>query len=1230
MILLANEKKKQKQALLIFLIIFLITLTFLLIVYGLKYLRSPESSQKTTKPNIQGLQLPPNPPKVPPILLEPQTPQEAPKDPQPLTESPKIPSILSEPDPPPELPKDPSIIREQQTPQDLPKIPPIISESELPPESPKMPPILAEPQPTPEPTQVPQIFLDLEKKIFTERGPLDLSEEELEGLNLLSTLKDDDPLFKDILSDLKDDNLIRRCKPSSLKDDPILQSKMRCLTIRKLYKDIKIAIDVYQNIKDNIIMKLTTLSPEAINSFWNLTAEGVSCFKFIRYKLQESPNESQTKTRPILDFRLDDSFESELSSYYPNFQSSYQILSSPSFNLKELFFAFPIATKYSKDNPGKGPAPVAFEISLFEKFFAIASYEFNNDPCELFDIFKTDRDFNMLLLFICIRETLTKYSYLEIENGYFTRSLRNSLTANSERRYWIYSSFSFLKNFMDRYFLPDHFSDMNNSISLKRAKTYKVLFELIEKFYNKFSPEITDYAPVFVRFEFPVFFKYWKFSIFQEIEQGFLLCSSKSNFDNLKTRFFASMKSPNSPRGNINLIPLIYWSTNFRLPQNFDIEFLVTLSDPRDVVLIMICCHVGLVFKEKENLIKILYTEENWFSHDDFYKFIPFILYFLYDTIPLELFRSEEQWNVWNSHFYVVVTRLQKFNKPIFSSLLRQVAHLRKQQVSIHAVRLSFKEQLEDALKNIDLSTQQNIAELSIIGTLNELRLKCDEDGIDYAEAFKFQCNEKIPTWIIDMINNYAGFISTFVAQKYNRPRLPLSENLDLISSQDMQAFQDYISKSSRREGVVDFFNTLDFFIELENSRLPAKEIQPPKSSEIVLDEVTVKKISPLSTYFTNWTLDLECNRFSSTTLESKFGHSRKAFVRNFTSLFIGVQQERTPFQQAALEHAKIEVSCSVKYEFWHDKWDFIKAINQLFQPQNFPSWVNSWKHLVEECLKLIDLHMKKAQLYPDLKLNSFAGLYLKAKLTSGENELSAMKAFNSLFRLLEWLIDSQPIDEKILKEILERVLFRSFLFCKTEFKGMNRAASLFHDRKIYDKVVSHELAFSFKNYFLSKPEKYEFSFTGLFEEIKRTINDKNLPLDPVQLMVVGREIETDCISSFISSYCMGIFDELEPFRNPKEQSKTILLNCKSKVHEELLKVVKRIPSQITGISVSFGARYQYALSGRQNFKSHPIEPSFKDLFDILDVAYKSGLYNLEPLIDNFVNAKLQPLIPKK
>jgi hypothetical protein len=1259
-----SSKDRKKNVVLVILIVFAITSVTLLIAYGIKYFSKPEDSETITKPNIQEPLSPLNTPKVP-LLSESQVSPEPPKDspilpglqalpllpkdpsepqippvPQLFTEPPKDILIPSEAQTPPELPKDPPILSEPQTSPDPPKIPSVISEPELPPQFPKMPPILLG-------TQVPQVFLDLEKKIFTERGPLELSEEELQGLELLSSLKDDDPFFKDILSSLKDDYPLHKYTPSSLKnDDPILRSKKRCLTIRKLYKDIKIAIDAYENIKKgDIILKLPTLSPEAINSFWNLTAEGVSCFKFIRYKLQESPtessaNDSQTKMLQILDFRLDDFFESKLySSQFPNFPSFYKILLRPSFildDLKELLFTFPIAKKYSKHNPSIGSASRVFEIFLFEKFFAIASFELENNPCDLFNLFKAD--FNLLLMFTCLSESFSNFGNSSIRDEEFLETLRDALT--SDKSTWVFRSYSFLKHLMNSFFLPDLSSEIFNQTSFKNEKTYRALLDLIEKFHSNFS--ILHIDP---EYDLPIFIKYWRFSFAKEPDKSFLLSESETNFDSIKSRFLASQRKQQTD--NFYLIPIIYWSLNFRLPQNFNMEFLAFLSDPRDIILIMICSHPILCFKEKDHLVKFMYTEKEWFFHKEFFDIFAYTQYSLYNSIPFELIRKElrkedlNEWHIWNSHLHRIVERLQKINKIFFPGLLKQATSLHRRQLEVQKIRRSYKRKFETLLGNVDLNAKPVVILKPFFQLLEELKEKNIKEYIDYSNCLELQLPDTYK-WLVAIANNLIGLISY---PNNSHLKISCDSHLSLTSFEELKILYDSSeSSTSKKKGIFDLFENMNRIIEMENTRLAPKDIKIPilKSISEDLDKTTHNRITSykegLSNVFSylecsrflNFTFDLECSHFSSSKLLEKFGVNKEDFLyffelyfRKFPQVVHGLQKllDANPL---VVEYGKIEISYFLKFNFWSKKTAFFSMVENLCRTQNFPTMLGYWDSFVLNFKDLLNEQCELAEMHPNLKINVFAGINLSAKVIRNDNDRSVLNTINNLFRFLERLVDLHKPKVQI-KEMLEKVLLFPLLFRRTEFKSQRLPVYPFETSKLYEDIYSKLREYFSKYFFSQKPTGFDLALFNVFRNVKKHINEKNLPLDPCQVMIIGREKQAKDLFAF-DNCVYTIFKELKYFQNP-EQNKSSLEEALDCIQYELKELVKD-SQQFQGLVISFNAVYDKNLSEHPNLLPLQMQPCLRQLFLSLDEAYYRG-EDLMQIINNFVDTQLKPHIPK-
>jgi hypothetical protein len=112
---------------------------------------------------------------------------------------------------------------------------------------------------------------------------------------------------------------------------------------------------------------------------------------------------SQYEIFPNMDFRLDNSFKSELKECFPNFKSCYRILLKPKVDLKELLQTLWTAEKYTMQKEYKRqPAVANFILNLREKFFSICSFKLKNDPNDLFNLFR--EDLKLLLVFTGLSE----------------------------------------------------------------------------------------------------------------------------------------------------------------------------------------------------------------------------------------------------------------------------------------------------------------------------------------------------------------------------------------------------------------------------------------------------------------------------------------------------------------------------------------------------------------------------------------------------------------------------------------------------------------------------------------------------------------------------------------------------------------------------------------------------------------------------------------------------------
>jgi hypothetical protein len=1068
------------------------------------------------------------------------------------------------------------------------------------------------PDSPPIPPHLLPILKELENKIFNRPDPFKFSEEELEVLKLL--------LSYEI-------------------NNPILENNEKFRVIRKLSDDLKRASDAYKNIKKDLVyLDLTTLSPEVIKSFENLSACKVSCFQGIRDDLKrisilkpkvDDIPVNQTDTYPIIDYRLDDSVETELYQSFPNFSVYREILLKPSFNLKAIMQTIPLIEKLCLQKFRQNDLnPRAFEMDLLEKFFSLASYKLKYTPCDLLNIFKANQNFSMLLTFTCIREASFKPA--EVASILDQRFLRYLRIDSMPRDDWTCHALLFLKQLLDWYFLLDLPSSVRDPIALKNEETYRSLFDLIQQIYSKSSLIQNEDKYNFNRYDLPTFMEYWKSSICNENVRAMLSCKTESNFDFLKGRFFSSRTSNNRFR-NVNLIPIIYWSMNFRLSRNFDIKFLASRSDPREVILIMICSHVTLSLFDKEFLISILYDGAPCYKSPLLVEILAFIQFALYDSIPLELFRREDltEWNEWNSHFNIVVKRLQKFNKPFFSDFSGQVNFLQQREMAIQDIRLSFKNRFEQLLSGDEFSGKLGATLFSLFVLLKELRVKCAKSKADYAKGLKLHVDGK-PEWLIDLTNNLIGFISA----SFNNPKIDISfeDHFHSTSCEDMQILYDSLNKS-KMEAKYVLFENLNYFTEMENKRLFPEEINSSTSVELNLDEKTFKRVSPFHKSFSNWNFDLECTRLSINSLSSLFGFVRKDFIdtlkpyfsKNPTSAEVLNDGNRFSDINLALKYAQYEILYHLKHDFWFTNGEFLAIIQEIFQAHNYSKLLEAWNSLVTECKDLLERQHKLAEEYPKLKINVFSGLQLTAKFISSENELLVLKAFNSLFRLLERLVDSQG-DLSVNKEILEKILLFPLLFCQSTDEEQTRDIPILQDCKMYSNLL-YVLRGDFHNYFNSETRhKYVTTFPKLFEKVKSYISESYLPLDPAQAMILGRKETVDNMSFIIDVFCEFIFEHLKPFRNPKEQDRKFLLNLTELIHIKLLELVRGIVPKFTEIPIDFNFRYNNAVA-RNPFKTHPMEPALQRLFRDLDQTYNCGL-KLEPIAEKFVDIELRRRIP--
>jgi hypothetical protein len=170
----------------------------------------------------------------------------------------------------------------------------------------------------------------------------------------------------------------------------------------------------------------------------------------------------------------------------------------------------------------------------------------------------------------------------------------------------------------------------------------------------------------------------------------------------------------------------------------------------------------------------------------------------------------------------------------------------------------------------------------------------------------------------------------------------------------------------------------------------------------------------------------------------------------------------------------------------------------------------------IVEFLKLLDGQCAQTVAYSPLKINFFAGVHLKATIINNDNQFLVIETIKALFKLIERLIDSEPLGDKSkVKRVVEKILILPLLFCQTEFKGKNRLESYFSYFTDYSNFQRKKEA-DFDQFFLKKgsegkfleksPAEIESGFIKFYEKLKRRIDIENRLLDPVQVMALGRE----------------------------------------------------------------------------------------------------------------------------
>jgi hypothetical protein len=330
-----------------------------------------------------------------------------------------------------------------------------------------------------------------------------------------------------------------------------------------------------------------------------------------------------------------------------------------------------------------------------------------------------------------------------------------------------------------------------------------------------------------------------------------------------------------------------------------------------------------------------------------------------------------------------------------------------------------------------------------------------------------------------------------------------------------------------------------------------------------------------------------------------------------------------------ALQYGKIEISFDQKFKFWHNQSSFLLSVQKLYQPQNLTNMFKSWDTFMSDFKTLLNSQNSKAAEYPSIKINFFAKVYLSKKFISNENEHFALKTINGIFRLLERLIDSNT-DINEIEKILKKVLILPLLFLQTE--KQNRADFHF----ILDEISRYDIVSKFQpdftKYFKSKtPRGFEIAFIYLFEKIKRDIDAKNLPFNPVQVMESGRNWRlTDIGKLLFPPCCEDILKYFESFRNPATKNRKTLLSSLEGLRSKLLELIKVINPRPGDVQYrNIRHYYCFILTTSSILNTHPMLRSIEKLFRSLDDAIFLG-QNPEPIIESFAKSKLLPLISEK
>ena len=965
----------------------------------------------------------------------------------------------------------------------------------------------------------------------------------------------------------------------------------------------------------------------------------------VSFDVYTVPSDGVVRLLPEMDFKLD---SEELFLYsvmtkvghYPKAARDYQILLT-SYNLRELYDSYlnayrahlRIRTVVALEKVHLAVQKLA--ASLCHKFFTIFSYKLKWNPCGLFKLFHSEQNLSLLLTFAFesfnsqyAKKTIVLNAFIVLDK-YLDKS-DNENSFDSKFRV-AYSALSFLKPFIDKYYLPDLSTD--EADEWRNLETYKSLFPAMEKIYLKMvsftknRPIGRDFTPKSKTFydDMHCFFKFWKSSLDIPIKRSDFSFKSKANFVNLKDRFLISLRR-NDANAKTFLVPLIYWCLNFTHPRNFDIRFFSSLSDPnlsdpRDIILIILCSRSTCSLESRFAFAKKLYSNHTrWFLSAKSFEFFEYVRFFFFDRIPSNLFRkSDSDWDDWHKHFKTVIDNLAFFNSHAFESLSRQVLCLNVREVVIHETTLLFKQRIKDAANKICLPIASEGDLAPVFTIFEELLEKNTQVQNDYSADLALSGDN----WLFDLLNGLGRYISACLDSN-------LSEELSYdtakrvicsLANKEMSELRASVTISRKKKGIFKFFSTFDSLIKT----VEKQDLGENTLLNCVTERVNYKFPSfsqwPNYNIYTDWSYDIKCKKIDSVDLLKIFDLQKKSeFIEVATKYFEGNEDANSlakklplklaevaePIESLVIEFGTEEVLFNTKSDFWSGLESYTVKFLRLFRSLSYFNLLHSWVSFLEEILSLLKCQEAIELKYPRLKINLFNGVTMSAKVIEDENMQSVVSTMNNLFRLLEHFVDlkfnREQVEElsrerirelrkEMIGEFLQKAMFIPFLFRPTEFTDPTRVGTFIETidwydiffrtrysnnyRGHYDKYCEgiYELYYQFKDGYQPKtPKTFDSELIHLFELIRKLIYRREIPLDPAQFMAFGRKMTGKYLSRDLGPPRRGLgrwnrFDYLYRSLNsiiesllkaPNDISEDELIIMASKFKNNLLEIARK------------------------------------------------------------------------